>query len=357
MFKKISFSKFVLIFSSILVIFSIYHLVVWYLYTSKIFDTKPYVVGDIGRMSYSLDSLHYRIDTITLPNKMISYDKYTNDTQVDIVTIGDSFSNGGACGKNPYYQDYITSETNKTVLNIQNINEKYTYIETLNGLLDKGWFDKIKPKIVILETVARRVSDEYTKVQDWNIKLDNSYESKLYGRGWRDPIEKPLIINTANYKLPYYNLMYKYKNNAQKDVFKFNISKPLFSVKANQVLLVHKDDIESLNDFDSFDNIQRINENMNRLALKLKSKGIQLYFMPAVDKYDLYSKYIVDNKYHENKLFSSLKGLEKEYELIDTKSILEPLLDKGIEDIYYADDTHWSYKASEEIIRKIELIR
>lgn len=354
MFRIVSFYKFVLIFSVILIIFGIYHLTVWHFYTSKIFDTKPYIVGDIGRMSYSIDSLHYRVDRITLPNKMISYDKYINDTHVDIVTIGDSFSNGGACGENPYYQDFLASKTNKIVLNIQNINEKYTYIETLHGLLDKGWFDKIKPKIVILETVARRLSDEYSKEQDWNIKLDNSYESRLYGRPWRDVLEKPSIINTANYKLLYYNFMYKYKINAQKDVFKFKISKPLFSVKENQVLLVHKDDIESLNDFESFKNVQRINDNINKLALKLKAKGIQLYFMPAVDKYDLYSKYIIDNKYDENKLFSSLKGLQKEYKLIDTKSILEPLLDKGIEDIYYADDTHWSYKASEEIVKSMK---
>lgn len=352
--KEISFYKFNLIFFRILVLFCIFHLMVWSLYTSKIFDTKPYTIGDLGRMSYSLNSLHYRLNNITLPKKMISYDMYSPNMQIDIVTIGDSFSNGAASGLNPYYQDHLASETNSSILNIQNIDDKYTYIETINALLDKGWFDKVKPKVIILETVARRVSNEYSKKQDWNIKLNHQFELKLYGHAWRDFLEKPLIINTANYKLPYYNFMYQYQGNAQEDVYKFKLNKNLFSVKASNILLVYKDDIQSLSDFESSENIKAINGNMNKLALRLKEKGIKLYFMPVVDKYDLYSQYIIDNPHKKNKLFESLAKLNKEYNLINTKLILEPLLKHSTLDIYYADDTHWSYKSSSLIAKQIK---
>jgi hypothetical protein len=46
-----------------------------------------------------------------------------------------------------------------------------------------------------------------------------------------------------------------------------------------------------------------------------------------------------------------LRPLKKEYIFIDTKKILSPLLKQGVKDLYYSDDTHWSYKASEAIAK------
>ena len=74
----------------------------------------------------------------------------------------------------------------------------------------------------------------------------------------------------------------------------------------------------------------------NNLATILKRRNINLYFMLAFDKYNLYSKYIVNNK----------DGVST---FIDTKAI-----DRGIKDIFYADDTHWSYKASESIVNHLK---
>jgi hypothetical protein len=76
--------------------------------------------------------------------------------------------------------------------------------------------------------------------------------------------------------------------------------------------------------------------------------------MPAVDKLNLYSKYIVNNKYGESTFFEQLRPLKKEYILIDTKTILEQEVDRGVKDIFYSDDTHWSYKASEAIAKNLK---
>jgi hypothetical protein len=135
---NITSSKFVKTFFGFLIVFIIYHLLIWNLYTSKIFDCKPYSIGDIGRMSYQLDSLHYRLDERILQKHAISYNQYKEGMNIDIITIGDSFSNGGAYGLNPLYQDYLATKTEKNILNIQNINDQYTYIETLNALLENG---------------------------------------------------------------------------------------------------------------------------------------------------------------------------------------------------------------------------
>lgn len=126
----------------------------------------------------------------------------------------------------------------------------------------------------------------------------------------------------------------------------------MFTAKDPYSLLFYKDTIK-YNESITSEKIQIVNENLNRLCLQLKSKGIKLYFMPAVDKLNLYSKYIIDNKYGQSTFFKQLRPMKKEYELIDTKSILEKEIDRGVKDIFYSDDTHWSYKASETIAKSI----
>jgi hypothetical protein len=95
------------------------------------------------------------------------------------------------------------------------------------------------------------------------------------------------------------------------------------------------------------------------LAQKLKEKSIQLIFMPAVNKYDLYSSFIINNKYPMDPFFDRIRTLEKDYIFIDTKDILLKQLNKGEKDIYYIDDTHWSYKSSDivtdDIISKLNI--
>ena len=73
--------------------------------------------------------------------------------------------------------------------------------------------------------------------------------------------------------------------------------------------------------------------------------------MPAVDKYDLYFSFIQDNPFSENNLFKYLRKADKKYYLVDTKQILFNEIKNNEKDIFYADDTHWSYKASEAIVK------
>ena len=72
--------------------------------------------------------------------------------------------------------------------------------------------------------------------------------------------------------------------------------------------------------------------------------------MPAVDKYNLYSPYITSNNYAKSMFFEYLDTLPKDYIFINSKKILSEQLEKGEKDIFYVDDTHWSYKASNILI-------
>jgi hypothetical protein len=126
----------------------------------------------------------------------------------------------------------------------------------------------------------------------------------------------------------------------------------LFSVKNDRKLLFYDHDIAKIANSNDR-TISSLNGNLNTLAEILKSKNMQLYFMPVVDKYDLYADYIVDNRYPKSIFFEKLRTLPKKYTLIDTKKILAQEVSKGEKDIFYADDTHWSWKASKKIFEEV----
>jgi len=340
--------KFIQVFFIVLALFLAFHLFVWFFFTSKIFNTDPYYIGDLARMGYQIDSLSPRKDSCTLPKRYLTKTSW-DGKNVDVVTIGDSFSNGGAKGSNPYYQDYLATKYNVKVLNVQSWDLKYDYIDIVNILANNGWIEKIRPKAIIIETVQREVVNRYAKEHDFALNIPlHDVEKKLFDRAWGEYVPNVSLVNTGNYKYVYYASMYKYKEHVEKDVYKFSLKQPLFSVKADTTLLVYADEITRL-DQQISPNLQKVNDNLNKLAQKLNKQHVKLYFLVPVDKYDLYYDYLVNQQYGRNMFFDYFKKLKKEYVLIDTKEILLPYVQKGVKDIFYADDTHWSYKASDII--------
>lgn len=349
--------KFVLIFLFFTLIFVIYHLVVWTFFTSKLLSTPVnHHIGDLARIGYQIPSVYLRNSEITLPKTHIDVKDYTNQ-KIDIITLGDSFSNADMKGKNPYYQDYISSLTGLNVLNAHKSPQASNDIETVMLWYNSGLLDKIKPKAILIESVERSAVSRYSKTINWTTtaKLDD-VRKDFVNSIWPAPDKIPdySFINSGNYNYLIYNFLYNFSLNAYKKskVYKFNLDRNFFSVKAPSILLVYKDDIYSLNS-NCQKNIEALNNNLNKLAQYLNKKQIQLYVMIAADKYDLYSPYITSNPYNTNLFFDNLRPLDKKYIFIDTKKLLSPLLEKNNKDIYYADDTHWSYKASEHIVSEI----
>ena len=353
--KNLSFKKFVILLAIILPSYALYHLIIWNLYTSQIFDRKDKLyIGDIGRISYQLNSLHPRKLEYTLNKKHLNHAGYNNE-KIDILTVGDSFSNAGAGGLNPYYQDYLADIHNINVLNIIKMsNGRHALFESILVLYNNGWLKKHQPKLIIIESSERDTYNRFAKKFDFSM---NKFDTPITISGAKTKelyIPSLLTINTANYKLPYYTAMYMLKNRAFKRVAKIELNSDFFTANhyENQ-LLFHYDDIKKLEN--NQQKVELINNNFNKLALLLKSLNIKLAFMPAVDKYDLYSNYILNNPYPKNNFFDIIRPMKKDYYFIDTKAILSPMLKDGVKDLYYSDDTHWSYKASKEIARNIKL--
>lgn len=342
--------KYFYIFTVLVVLFIGFHFITWNLFTKKFFTYKDDMnIGDLGRMSYLTKSLTLRKDKQNLPLKHI---RYNDNIEIDVLTLGDSFSRGGGKGINKYYQDYISTINDFKVMNI--VHSDRGFIETMLILNSNGVLDKLNPKIIILETVESSAISRYSKEIDWNIGFKNYPVTFLYEK-YIDSKHKPSFINNLNYNALLYPLLYEYDDNAIfSKVYIAHLTKNLFSCEEKDKLLFYHEDLKNIPQSND-KSIALLNENLNKLQTILNKKNIRLYFMPAVDKYNLYSKYIQNNPYKQSTFFEMLRPLKKIYNFIDTKMILAKMLDRNISDVYYSDDTHWSYKASKEIFSQVKL--
>ena len=347
---------------SLLFCYLIFNLVTWKLFTNRLLNDPDCPGGDLTRMAYISGSKTCRQNENNLPVKHIKRDQL-NEQKIDVLTIGDSFSNGGGGGRNSYYQDYIASLNNFSVLNIPQY-KKLDKISTISILNNNGYLDKIKPRFVLIEYSEKLCFTDFPDRIDFNKSISEKeleqYESVKYYQKTESAdnrLVKLDFFSQANYKLVRNSILYHFSDNAfDGQVYKAKLDRDLFSAKNADVLLFFHADIKYRKRYTA-ENIAKLNGYLNVLGDRLATKGIKLYFMPCVDKYNLYSKYIIDNKYPEGTFFEELRKLPKRYDLIDTKKILLKELEKGVIDLYHADDTHWSWKAAEQIFTQVRFNR
>ena len=323
----------------------------WKSTTEELLLGKKYPGGDLARMGYLNCLKQPRINYYDLPVRHIEMDEYQGQ-KVDVITIGDSFSNGGGGGKNRYYQDYLASLNGYTVLNIRPYKDRDS-ITTAAVLCNDGALDRLKPRFLLIESSQKFCIEDFARQIDFNQNVVNEKHDLYSGTNTVQRDQPIFFINNGNLKFLLYNFLYRFSDHAffSKTCI-LEMTKSLFSVKNGQMLLFLRDDVKRIPGADP-KSIALLNSNLNALAKKLDAKGIKLYFMPCVDKYTLYSDYIRKNPYPRSILFEELRKLPKGYTLIDTKAILAEELKKGEKDLYYADDTHWSWKASKRIFETV----
>jgi hypothetical protein len=335
----------------------LYNALVWHLCTRQLLTRKGgYYTGDLARMGYLSAWAQPRRNIDNLPRRHLEIADWRGQ-RIDVVTVGDSFSQGGGSGPNRYYQDYLASRSEAGVLNVGPHPGAGNPMETVAILLNSGFLDQVRPKYLLLEIVERNCY-KYAGSLDWartdtieNLRQVYAARTAVAVAADEEGQDLPPVgfINTGNFKWLLYNALYPFSANAfMANTYKVKLDRPLFSGEGGSTLLFLRKDIAKVKLADP-PTLQRFNENLNRLAAMLRTRGIELCFMPAVDKYTLYSPYIVDNPYPPSRFFELLRPLEKDYRFVDTQAILARELARGEKDVYFVDDTHWSWKASEAI--------
>ncbi len=330
-----------------LVIYVILNAAIWHLYTHQLFD-PIYYVGDLARLSYLSEYAQPRQQKNTLPKRQIFYHEWKGEP-IDLITMGDSFSTGGGLGTNNYYQDWLATHHNLNVMDLPKLPNNISTIETIHILLNSGFLDAISPKAILLEDIGREVAKKHgRKIRSylhWSInQIKSCYTLKTQAQ---PPAYS--FLNSGNAKFLINQFFYLFDDNAIfSQVYKTKLKQAVFSHNPDNTLLFHAEDIENISLIQD-KSVALVTQNLNDLAALLAQKGIALYYMPVVDKLALYHDHIQSAKYPKSLLFDKLKKYPRTYHLIDTQAILGAALAEGEKDIFFLDDTHWTWKACKRI--------
>jgi hypothetical protein len=353
-----SYRRLVLLFSLVLSFFVGGNYLVWKCWTEDLLTDRHYNGGDLARLGYLKNSKMPRKNLVDLPYQHVESKDY-KEGGIDLVTIGDSFSMGGGGGSNAYYQDFIASYSNLRVMNMPTYSvageeEGPDHFTTILRIANSGYLESLGVKYVLLQSVERGCIPNFARQFDFSVTEDISRLRSYFARKEnRHKLPDVAFLNDGNFKFIANTLLYHLSDNAfGKKVYRRELSRSFFSVPDDRILLFLGDEMRNIPKVRPAD-IELMNQNLNKLADLLDKRGIKLIFMPCVDKYDLYSDYLVNNPYPRSIFFEQLRMLPKRYLFIDTKSILAEELRKGEKDIFYADDTHWGWKAAKKIFENV----
>ncbi|MGL6023148.1 MAG: alginate O-acetyltransferase AlgX-related protein [Cetobacterium sp.] len=307
--------------------------------------------GDIGNLAkINFGKEYNQLFKSELENEKYYLEYDSNINEYDIITIGDSFSQQKENG----YQNHLSKLSNKKIMNLQRLPSKEPE-QTAFILLNSGYFDKVKTKYLIIESVEREFLhrgiainiNEYDNLK----KIEQNYGNleKL-----NEKIVKQNFFNISNFKFLLNKILYMINDRAfYTKIYKKDLKIPMFSLREKE-LYFYSDDIKNLK-YNTKDNISLTNKNLNILNKQLNEKGIKLVIMPAINKHTFYQNYITDKKMKKSYFFEEYSKETKGYIFINTKDILTKHLSEE-KDVFYLNDTHWSYKAAKKVAENLNEI-
>ena len=302
------------------------------------FYILPYQTGDLGRLGgipFGPYDTIFKAPYFLFSENIGSFDSLQN---VEILTIGDSFSQGGIFG----YQNFMGYYLNQKISNFRV--DGFNSIQTAAALIEKNKIPNCK--VLIIESVERLLLNDLGKGKSFN---DNIW-SRIIISGIPSIIHKEdTIIRSSDLNFIKLTSYYKNKFKILQPYRKFDLSAPLFTAGeySDKLFIYAKrlyyNDLQYTNISDQ--EIQNSQRTLNEIQTLGECHNIQIIFLVAADKYDMYYDFIVDNPYSQNPTFSYFSDFDTTF-FANTKRILLPYIKNGEKDIYRVNDTHWSPKAA-----------
>lgn len=283
------------------------------------FANRGNITGDLGKMNQMLFPKEYRTSSKFAEEQSVYLhrkDCLDSISDTDVLCIGDSFS------KLTVFPEALSNSLKRNV-----------------GLFCDDWdlspeqvliniIDSINaPKVVVLESVERY------------------FVERLCGLDfrWREPISHVENSHKSSWVSRKVNKIATfYKNNIFRGdaVKSANLLYPLFTCSGNNnKLLFYQEDLI----IPTEDNVLLAKRKLDTLFSFAKERNIDLYYIVASDKYDIYQNFIDDNSYPKKQTLDAFaRYVGSNSHFLNSKDFLLPMAERGVTDVYYVDDTHWS---------------
>lgn len=296
--------------------------------------------GDLGALGYFyIDKSKCKLGPQLSKDQVDTYyDKIQK--QYKILTIGDSFSQQGCDG----YQNYLANKLGERILNYPDPRgQGYKPEDIALYLLNNDIYDKIGCKIVIIETVEREFVQHILSFKDikhinYTIENNNSSNKDIQVKKKK----KDYLMETFKY-IKYQ--LYKSK----RPVKEVQLKADYFSPSPHNILYFYNDDLWKTSITEEEKDL--ILDKLDYLHKRFQEKGIQLYYMIAPDKYDVYQPFMINNPFPPKTVIDQLEenGVDQLDWFINPRNKFREKINNGTKDVYHIDDTHWTTIASEMV--------
>jgi len=204
--------RFAFVFIFGVIAYLLMNLFVFKVWTEDILTWNNQHNGDEARLGYITGSAYDKLLVSPTPKRHIETYEYKGQP-VDVLTFGDSFSNGYG---GSFYQDWIASVDNFSVMNVRTFRGKgRSSLDTMLIILNSGYIDKIKPRYVILEVLERNIVEWGSVDIDFTITADRKeIDAELFRGPAKDQLPEVKFVNEGNMKFLLYSLLYKFSDNA-----------------------------------------------------------------------------------------------------------------------------------------------
>lgn len=302
---------------------------------------QPQISGDLGKIGQIPFGQAYN-DSIDAPYKNQTLRVHKVDERAPIadtiLTIGDSFSQLGIYG----YGQFLAGEIDCDITNVVQTTRypEQNFVRLVNqGRIKSG-------SIVVVESVERAVIGRLAEL-DLEDAEDKGITTQMSGEDAK--------MNALDGAIVWLRISMGIK----KPVQVYRTDRELFSHPARHMELYiydskwdHDGDLRFEDDLRKYD-VETAWANLYRLHRFAEVHGIQIIYLIAADKYDVYEPYIVD----EHVTNPTLDRCPEEQWIVNTKPMLQKAVSEGEKDVYRINDTHWSPIGAEivasEIARRI----
>ena len=300
------------------------------------------ISGDIGNLAQLQFKKQYNkmLDDSTLQNYIV-FDTLINKlsplrfkNKPAILTIGDSFSQLNKAG----YQNYLAYLFNYEIVNSKRSSPESNPIQNAVSFLNSGIIDSTTCHIIIIESVDRGLFRRLA-----NIDFSKAFVSFT-------PSKEKKEKSNSNFNLLQLTSFIRLKFGYENPIFQYKLTDNYFTHAWGHIAFCYYEDL--LFTKISQKDINRAKENLIKLNEKFAEKSMKMIFLIAADKYDVYRPFMQDKTLPVDTSSDDFDKIPNVC-VINTKSMLQDMVRNGVKDVYKINDTHWSYKASEVVARKL----
>lgn len=303
-------------------------------------QVQPNIHGELGRlgkMQFAPEKMNVDVQEKYFTD--IDDLKPLADTAVDVLTVGDSFSQQGVGS----YENFIAMQGYSVI----NLHADQNMFQTAYDMMRLGIIDSTRVKAIIVECVERYLPNRVTSLKEGNKSVSFSPIGRRNGMG----------DNSSSNKLHEWSLLearnwLMLRLGCPEPVKHCTLSQSMFNSDRGKELFFYYED---LNSFAMDKEQQKVAaQNISRINHLADSLGINVVYLVCPDKYDIYQDLIVNNPYPRKTVNEDFAACHPSRErLLLGKEVLIPLVKKGVKEVFHLSSTHWSYASAQAVAAKL----